>query len=213
MPTYIRGIAGPIYSHEELAVAALTPDGKHVRAWVTTPPGEVWTPQGGDLIWLPPSATKSTDVDGVGRVVDVVGDPEIQAWVTAELAKSAKYLDYLRDRIRRGLYKVSAAFRKQLGLDDDGAELAPRTGSGTVAYKSIDAGRLVIDARRLVAEGRGMAGMPIDRDTGLADPGANEARVREVSHAAAAKYAETGDAAAAMAELRAALARTRSASA
>ena len=32
MPTYVRGIAGPIYSHEELAVAALTPDGKHVRA-------------------------------------------------------------------------------------------------------------------------------------------------------------------------------------
>ena len=210
MPTRIRGIAGSVYSQEELAVAGLTPDGKHVQAWVTTPPGEVWTPQGGDLIWLPPSATKSTDVDGVGRVVDVVGDPEIQAWVTAELAKSAKYLDYLRDRIRRGLYKVSAAFRRQLGmLDDDGAELAPSIGSGTVAYKSTDAGRLVIDARRLVAEGRGMAGMPIDRDTGLADPGADEARIREVSQAAAKRYAETGDATAAMAELRTALDRTR----
>ena len=210
MPTYVRGIAGPIYSHEELAVAALTPDGKHVQAWVTTPPGEVWTPEGGDLIWLPPSATKSTDVDGIGQVIDVVGDPEVQAFVTAQLAVHAKYLDYLRDRIRRGLYKVSAAFRRQLGmLDEDGAELAPRTGTGTLAYKSIDAGRLVVDARRLVADGRRMAGLPIDRDTGLADPGATEARIRDVSQAAAKRYAETGDASAAMAELRAALARTR----
>lgn len=208
MPTYVRGIAGPIYSHEELAVAGLTPDGKHVQAWVTTPPGEVWTPQGGDLIWLPPSATKSTDVDGIGQVVDVVGDPEVQAFVTAQLAVHAKYIDYLRDRIRRGLYKVSAAFRRQLGLDDDGAELAPSTVTGTAAYKSAGADRLVIDARRLVAEGRGMAGV-IDPDTGLADLGANEARIRSVAAAGVKRFSETGDYAAAVAEILAGVERTR----
>jgi hypothetical protein len=58
-----------------------------------------------------------------------------------------------------------------------------------------------------------MAGMPIDRDTGLADREATEARIREVSQAAAKRYAKTGDASAALAELRAALAHTRPASA
>ena len=119
--------------------------------------------------------------------------------MTAELNKSAKYLDWLRDRIRRGLYKVSAPFRRQLGiLDEDGAELAPRVGSGpALAYKS------------LAAEGRRMPAMPIDRDSGLPDVGATEARVKEVSARAAKRYAETGDYATAMAELLARLERTR----
>ena len=139
------------------------------------------------------------------------------AWVQAEIDKSNRYWSYVRDRIRAGVYRMTAAAMRAFGFDEDeiarltGAELTPRTGTGTVAYKSIDAGRLVMDARRLVADGRGTAGMPIDRDTGMADPGAKEARIREVSRAAATRYAETGDASAAMAELRAALDRTRSA--
>lgn len=212
MPTYFRGIAGPIYSGEELAVAGLTPDGKHVQVWVTTPPGQAWTPRGGDLIWLPPSATKSTDIDGIGEIVDVVGDPEVQAFVTAQLAVHAKYLDYVRDRIRRGLYKVSAAFRRQLGLDDDGAELAPRVRTGTVAYKSL----AIREAEQAVEQGRrlaGMAGYPIDPDTGLPDIGArpatDEARIKTVAAAAARKYAETGDYAVAVAEVLAGVERTR----
>ena len=69
------------------------------------------------------------------------------------------------------------------------------------------------EARKAVEEGRRLAGaFPIDRDTGLPIvPGrsTDEARVKSVAAAAARRYAETGDYAAAVAEVMAGLERTR----
>ena len=211
MPYRIKGISTLRYTPEEMTVPRLSHNGQCVEGWVMAPTENPWQPKGGDLLWLPPTATKSTDVDRAGDIVDVTWDVgEQMAFVTAELNKHERYLEMIRNKVRSGAVRLTSFLAKMLGLpfDDDGVELTPlRVGSGplvatrTLAYKSAQ-------AEELVAEGRRMAGMPVDRDTGLADPGAAEARIREVSHAAAAKYAETGDATAAMAELRAALART-----
>ena len=69
------------------------------------------------------------------------------------------------------------------------------------------------EAAKAVEEGRRLVGLPIDRDTGLpivgARPAADEARVKTVAQAAAKRYAETGDYAAAVAEVLAGVERTR----
>ena len=216
MPYRIKGIAGLRYTEEEMTVPSLSHNGTIVEGWVKSP-GHGWEPSDGDLLWTPPNAVKSTDLDGIGRIVDVGPwtPGEDMAWVQAQIDRSNRYWSYVKDKVRAGLYRMTAAAMRSLGFDEDeiarltGAELTPRVGTGVVAYKSLDPDRLVIDARRLVADGRRGAGLPIDPDTGMADPGANEARVREVSQAAAKVYASTGDASAAMSELRAALDRTR----
>jgi hypothetical protein len=175
----VRGIAGLVYTEDELAIAGLTPDGMHVQAWVATPPGQTWAPEGGDLIWLPPNATKSTDLDDIGRVVDVAGDPEVQAFVTAEIDRHNKYLDFLRDKVRAGKMKLDAFVAKMLGVpfDEDGVELTPRVGSGPVAaYKSAAAERLVAEGRRLAGSGR-----------------LDDAQLKAIATVAAEEYAETGD--------------------
>ncbi len=111
-------------------------------------------------MWLPPSATKSTDIDEVGRVVDVLEGPGGHDWVTAQLGRRQKYLDILRAKVRAGAFRMTAALAKMLGLDEDGAELVQR---GPIAYGKSS----YEEARRAVAEGRRLAGWPIDPDTGL----------------------------------------------
>ena len=100
----------------------------HVEGWCRPPADDVWQPS--DLLWLPPSATKSTDIDGVGRIVDVNDFDGVtpHAWVTAELNKRERYLEFIRERA--GAYRLTAQLAKFLGMpfDEDGAELVPRTG-------------------------------------------------------------------------------------
>lgn len=74
---------------------------------------------------LTPSATKSTDFDRAGRIVDVDPDPgEIMAFVTAELAKHDRYLALIRERVRSGKVRLTAFLAKMLGLPfEDGVEL------------------------------------------------------------------------------------------
>lgn len=116
----------PMATEDELTTAELSSDGKHVKGWVMVPEGTVWKPE--DLLWLPPSATKSTDLDAAGRIVDVVPDAgEIKAFVTAELAKHERYLDLLRAKVRAGGIKLTAFLAKMLGMAfEDGVELTPR---------------------------------------------------------------------------------------
>ena len=58
----------PMPTEDELTTAGLSRDGQHVMGWVTPPADKVWTPNDGTLLWLPPSATKSTDLDAAGRI-------------------------------------------------------------------------------------------------------------------------------------------------
>jgi hypothetical protein len=129
----------PLPTEDQLTTAGLTADGRHIQGWVRVPTGKVWQPE--DLLWLPPSATKSTDVDRAGRVVDVTLAPdEVQAWVTSQIAVHDKYLDWLRQKVRAGALKLTAALARMLGLDfEDGVELVPRGGGPLVAYKSLRA--------------------------------------------------------------------------
>ena len=155
----------PPPSEEQLTVPRLTKDGLHIEGWCRRPTDRVWKPS--DLLWLPPRATKSTDIDGIGRIVDVedFGGIGMHDWVTAQLNKRGKYMEYVRDRVRAGTYRLTAALAKWLGMpfDEDGAELVPRSGTGTVTYKSLDAKRIVEEGRRLAK----LSGYPIDLDTGL----------------------------------------------
>lgn len=161
----VTGHWPPLPTEDELTVPRLSKDG-HVEGWCRRPADGVWRPA--DLFWLPPSATKSTDIDDIGHVVGVndfggIGD---HAWVTAQLNKRERYLDLIRERVRQGAYRLTAQLAKFLGMDDDSAELKPRTGTGTVAYKSLhhaEVARTVAQGRRLA----GLAGLEIDRDTGL----------------------------------------------
>lgn len=192
-------------TEEQLTVPRLSADGQHVEGWCRKPTDGIWRPT--DLLWMPPGATKSADMDRAGGIVDVLEGPGDHSWIVAQLGKRQKYLDILRERVRSGGMKLTAALAKMLGLDADGAELVQRT--GPIAY-----GKSLEDARRAVAIGRRLAGYPIDRDTGLADIGrasTDEARIKAVASAAAKRYGETGDVDAAMAEIRAGIARTRSA--
>jgi hypothetical protein len=80
-------------------------------------------------------------------------------WVTAQVNRRERYLDRLRDMVRAGRMKLDAALAKMLGMRfDDGVELVPRAGTGTLAYgKSVDpyalatAKRLRDEAMRLIA--------------------------------------------------------------
>jgi hypothetical protein len=116
----------------------LTSDGMHIEGWVRPPADGVWRPS--DLLWLPPSATKSTDIDGIGRIVDVkdfeIGDCD---WVTAQLNKRERYLESIRAKVRAGAFRLTAALARTLGMpwDEDAAQLVPRTGTGTVAYRAL----------------------------------------------------------------------------
>ena len=157
----------------------------------------------------PPTATKSTDVDGIGQIVDVndFDGPGVHSWVTAQLNRREKYLDLIRAKVRAGAFRLTAELAKMLGMafDGDAAELVPRTGTGTVAYRAAT-------AKSLVEEGGRLAGLPVDRDTGLPivrGRSTDEARVKSVAAAAAKRYAETGDYSAAVAEVMAGLERTR----
>lgn len=165
MPYRVPGISTLRYTDEEMSVPRLSADGKHVEGWVFRPAGKVWAPHDRDpLLWLPPSATKSSDIDQAGSIVDVTWDVgELKAWVTAEVNKHERYLDLLRSKVRSGTMRLTSFLAKMLGMpfDEDGVELTPRIGAGTVtAYKSLA-------AEELVAEGRRMTGLLIDRDTGL----------------------------------------------
>lgn len=137
MPTRIKGVSNLIYSEAEMTVPRLSSDGWHVEGWVKHPEGP-WSPE--DLLWLPPSATKSTDIDRAGEIVDVIEGIGDYDWVTAQINKHDRYVDAIRDKVRAGAVRMTAALAKFLGMDfDDGAELIPRTGTGTIAYgKSAD---------------------------------------------------------------------------
>ena len=148
----------PMPTEEELTVPRLSSDGQHVEGWVRKPDG-VWRPE--DLLWLPPSATKSTDIDRAGAIVDVLEGPGDYDWVTAQLNKRERYLDMIRAKVRAGAVRLTAALAKFLGMDfEDGAELVPLTGLGGAAYAKAA-------TVKAIEEGRRMAGMPIDLDTGL----------------------------------------------
>ena len=148
----------PMATQAELTIPRLSADGMTVEGWVRRPEGGVWKPH--DLLWLPPTATKSSDIDQAGVIVDVLEGPGDHDWIVAQLNKRETYLDILRERVRSGAMRLTAALAKMLGLAEDGAELVPRT--GPIAY-----GKSYEDARRAVATGRSLAGFPIDRDTGL----------------------------------------------
>lgn len=226
MPYRIKGIAGLRYTDEEMSVPRLSHNGTIVEGWVRSP-GPRWQPSDGDLLWHPPNAVKSTDLDGIGRVVDVGpwAPGETMAWVQAEIDKSNRYWSYVRDKVRAGAYRMTAAAMRALGFDEDeiarltGAELTPRTlTQGPVAaYKAAADREAMIartshaEARRTVEEGRRLVGAArIDPDTGLADVGRpDEGRVKSIAAAAAKKYAQTGDYAAAVAEVLAGVERTR----
>lgn len=126
----------PLPTEDQLTTAALTRDGMHVQGWVRTPAGAVWRPE--DLLWLPPSATKASDIDRAGRIVDVTLAPDEMAFVTAEIAKHDKYLDVIRAKVRAGAIKLTGFLAKMLGLpfDEDGVELRQRYGP-VVALKSL----------------------------------------------------------------------------
>ena len=208
MPYRIKGISTLRYTDEEVSVPRLSADGKHVEGWVFRPAGKVWEPHDRDpLLWLPPSATKSTDIDQAGSLVDVTWDlDETKAWVMAELNKRERYLDLLRSKVRSGAARLDAFLAKMLGMafDEDGVELTPRVGTGTEAYRSMTA------TVKAIEEGRRVAGLPTDPDTGLAVVRAtDEDRVRTVAAAAAKVYASTGSASAAMAEALPGVERTR----
>jgi len=148
----------PRPTEEQLTVPRLSRDGQHVEGWCRKPVDGIWKPA--DLLWMPPGATKSSDIDQAGVIVDVLEGPGDHDWIVAQLNKRETYLDILRERVRSGAMRLTAALAKMLGLAEDGAELVPRT--GPIAY-----GKSYEDARRAVATGRSLAGFPIDRDTGL----------------------------------------------
>ncbi len=148
----------PRPTEDVLTTAGLSSDGMTVKGWVRKPTDGIWKPH--DLLWLPPSATKSSDIDEAGVIVEVLEGPGDHDWIVAQLNKRETYLDILRERVRSGAMRLTAALAKMLGLAEDGAELVPRT--GPIAY-----GKSYEDARRAVATGRSLAGFPIDRDTGL----------------------------------------------
>lgn len=129
MPYRIRGISTLRYTPEEMTVPRLSDNGELIEGWVRRPSG-AWAPE--DLTWHPPNAVKSTDVDGIGRIVDVTEGLGDLDWIRAQLDRRAKYLDVLKSRVRSGALKLTAALAKMLGLDEDGAQLVPLT--GPVAY-------------------------------------------------------------------------------
>jgi hypothetical protein len=175
MPYRVAGIAGPLYTPEEMTIPRLSHNGECVEGWVIVPTDKAWRPQDGDLLWRPPTATKSTDIDRAGSIVDVGPwtPGEDMAWVTAELAKREKYLDYIRSKVRSGAIRLTSFLAKFLGMDfDDGVELAPRqpfSGGPVAAMKA------AADLERMISR-----------------TGPDEARVRAIAAAAAMTYAETG---------------------
>lgn len=212
MPLGIKqGVAvyPPMATEDELTTAALSADGKHVKSWVRRPEGGVWKPH--DLLWLPPTATKSTDIDRAGTIVDVTEGPGDFDWITAQINKREKYLDMIRAKVKAGAYRLTAALAKFLDMpfDEDGAQLVPRSGLGTFAYgKSATAKALYDEGRRLIAK----AGYPIDPDTGLPDIGrgsTDEARIKDVVNAATKRLTDSGDVSAAMDEIWRGVERTR----
>ena len=202
----------PMPTEDELTIPRLSHNGQCVEGWVMAPAGKLWQPHDRDpLLWRPPNAVKSTDVDQAGSLTDVTWDiDETKAFVTAEIAKHNKYLDVLRSKVRSGTLKLTAFLAKMLGIafDEDAVQLTERTGSGTLAYRST-AG---ITAKALVDEGRRLAGLPRDADTGLpvlSGRATDEARIKAIAADAARKFAATGDYAAAVAEVVAGVERTR----
>lgn len=113
-----------IPTDERLTTPALSRDGQHVYGWVRRPDGP-WRPA--DLLWLPPTATKSTDVDEAGRIVDVEEFDLVpdHAWITAQLSRRQRYLDRIREHVRTGKAQLSPVIARMLGLDNDGAQLWP----------------------------------------------------------------------------------------
>lgn len=145
---------------EQLEVAGLSSDGWTVKGWIKVPSG-VWEPDEGDVLWHPPNAAKSTDVDRAGSIADVVimGDT---AWLTSQLDKRNRYIDHIREQIRSGAMKLNAILAKWLGLPwvEDGAEITRRTGP---VYSQVAAKALREEGQRLIRS----TGMRFDPDTGL----------------------------------------------
>jgi len=149
----------PRPTEEQLTVPRLSRDGQHVEGWCRKPADGIWKPA--DLLWMPPGATKSSDIDRAGVVLDVLEGPGDHDWIVAQLNKRERFLDLLRERVRSGAMRLTAALAKMLGLDADAAELVQRS-TGTIAFDKSE------EARRAVEIGRRLAGAwPIDRDTGL----------------------------------------------
>lgn len=178
----IPGTWPPAPTTDELTIAGLSSDGRHVRGWVKVPAGAVWRPE--DLMWLPPSAAKSTDLDRAGEIVDVTLDPgETMAWVTAELNKRERYLELLRSKVRSGamrltsfLAKASAAMKAASDLQamidatgrrvpDDG-QIKAIAIAAAERYASTGDMAAAMDAiHRAISASR--KALPIDADTGL----------------------------------------------
>lgn len=140
----------PPPSEEVMTVPRLSKDGDHVEGWVRPPGDGVWKPS--DLLWQPPNATKSTDIDGIGRIVDVIDYEMDYAWVTAQLNRRQKYLDLIREKVRIGAYRLTAQLAKMLGLpfDEDAAELIPRSGRIPYGKSTAAAKALKEEADRLI---------------------------------------------------------------
>ncbi len=110
---------------------------------------------------------------------------EERAFVTSQIAKHNRYLDMIRERIRHGTLKLTAALAKMLGLPfNDGVELVP--------LKAIPATYSKSATVKMIEEGRAMAGLP-------------ESRVKTIAQSAAEQYARTGDMDAAMRSIAAAV--------
>lgn len=90
-------------------------------------PEALWTPE--ELLWTPPG-TKSLDL--AGEIVDARSFSD-RTWVVAQLGKRDKYLDIIRQRVRAGVYRLTPALAKILGIDEDGAVLAESGGGDVMA--------------------------------------------------------------------------------
>jgi len=60
---------------------------------------------------------KSTDIDGIGQIVDVRDGIGMHSWVTAQLNRREKYLDLIRAKVRAGALRLTAQLAKFLGMD------------------------------------------------------------------------------------------------
>jgi hypothetical protein len=68
----IPGTWPPAPTTDEVTVAGLSPDGKHVRGWVKLPAGAVWKPE--DWFGFLPAPRRPPDLDRLGEIVDVTPD-------------------------------------------------------------------------------------------------------------------------------------------
>jgi len=178
----------PRWTSEELVTAGLFEDGM-LRGWVKRPT-ELWTPTD-ELLYQPPDAVKSGDFDRIGSVESFDPHPfdDSLAWVESQIRKADAYRERILGLVKAGKMQLTAALRAFLGLDDDEEHdrslgILERGRSGAlVAAKTA---QQLADVERIVAEGKRLAGMQ------------DEGRVKAIAHAAADRFAATGDMSAAL---------------